>query len=186
MEGMQRRVGLVLAALGVVLLATATYGFGSIVADRAVDVQTTPDSGAYLGISGAENTPQVGPDSSTDVLTLTNNFQSDLTQVSVTISSVTADSVTAADLEADGPDTIDTGKQGAASLRCADDSNVQESDGVDVTLAIAASGESVSVDTTETVRVNVDCLEPTPTPTDTSTPTPTPTATPTSTPTTTP
>ncbi|WP_276260836.1 hypothetical protein [Haloglomus litoreum] len=159
MEGLRRRAGLVLIAVGVVLLATATYGFSSIAADRTVDVGTTPDSGAYLGIteSGAGEV-NVSRSPSPDVLDLTNNFEGDLSRVSVAVASTDGTAVGPADLEATGPQSIAVGATGSVSLQCASDSDAEE-DAVTVTVEITATGEGVSVETSEAVTLDVDCKE---------------------------
>jgi hypothetical protein len=160
MEGMQRRVGLVLVAVGVILLATATYGFGSIVADRSVNVGVSSDNGAYLGIeeTGAQEV-NVSTTPAPAVLDLTNNFESDLTQVTVEVSSTDGSTVLADDLEATGPSTLGTTEgTKSVSLQCADASDAEE-DNVRVTIDITASGSGVSVDTSEAVTIDVDCNE---------------------------
>ena len=172
MSTFQRRLGLLVAAIGVLVLASATYGFGSIAADRIVNVQTASDETALLSIENvADDGITVRTATSGDAnqtLRLTNNFESDLDTLDVRITDVSG-SVAPGDLSVDVAERLGTGETATVGLYCDGPNGVQSDGTVTVTVAISGSGDDISVETSETIAgVTVSC------PTE-STPTPTPT-----------
>ena len=172
MSQFQRRLGLVVAAVGVLILASATYGFGAITADRMVDIGTADDQNALLGIEDmtSDQTVVDGIDANdpTPILELTNTFESNLDSVSVTVESVEG-GVDAENLSLVAPTSLGTGTENAETvgLYCAGENGAAGT--VDVTFDISGTGEGVSVETDQTVTgIGVEC-PPTSTPTTTST-----------------
>lgn len=180
MSQFQRRLGLLVAAIGVVVLASATYGFGAITADRVADIGTANDENALLGIEDVTSDETVVTSTQsnqpTPILELTNTFESDLDSVSVTVRTVEGD-VGAENLSLVAPSSLGTGSSNAekVGLYCTDENGAAGT--VEVTFDITGTGEGLSVETSQTVAdIGVDC-PPAPTPTPTPSPTPAPSTT---------
>jgi hypothetical protein len=135
MNATTRRLGLVLAAAGVLLLATATYGFGSLVADRTLGVDTSADDEAYLQYAAPTPVVVDGAGSDPVAFTLDNTFDEPLA-VEVTLTGTGADAVAV-----DGPDELPVDDPAAFSLRCDAATNTT----TDLTVTVEASGESTDV-----------------------------------------
>ncbi|MFC7226407.1 hypothetical protein N0B31_03250 [Salinirubellus salinus] len=161
MKDLQRRAGLVLAAVGVLLLASATYGVTSLAADRAVDIGTASDDSALLSIDDVgTGTVANGAteDDAVTVLKLTNTFESPLDTLGVTIDSVGDTNVDRSDLSVTHPTSLGTGSTESVGLYCSGSNDVQSDGTTTVTFDIVGSGEGVSIETSEEVSgVEVDC-----------------------------
>jgi hypothetical protein len=161
MNDFQRRAGLVLAAVGVLILASATYGVTSLAADRTVNIGTASDDTALLSIDDVGDgavTNAAAEGDATTVVVLTNTFESSLDSVSVTIDSVDDANVSEGDLSVTHPTSLGTGLTGSAGLYCTTTNGVQSDGTASVTLVITGSGEGVSIETSEEVTgVTVDC-----------------------------
>lgn len=136
MNATTRRLGLVLAAAGVLLLATATYGFGSLVADRTLGVDTSDDDEAYLQYDAAAPLVVDGTGSDSVAFTLNNTFDEPLA-VEVTLAGPGADAVAVG-----GPEELPVDDAAAFSLRC---DSAATNTTTDLTVTVEASGESTDV-----------------------------------------
>ncbi|KAB7517944.1 hypothetical protein [Halosegnis rubeus] len=126
-------------------LSVGTGSFTALNADRNVDIGTTDDDSAYVGIAY---------DAATGDLQLTNNFGTLLTVTEVeTPASIVTDSV---------PNELAAGASETVALSCAD--STQSPAG---TVTVTADGEDVSVEVTR--DVTIDCETATATPTETAT-----------------
>lgn len=126
-------------------LALGTGSFTALNAERNVDIATTNDDSAYLGISY---------DASSDELQLTNNFETPLTVTNIeTPASITA---------GNAPDELSVDAFTTVSLSC---SSTAESTSATGPVTVDADGEGVSVEVTQ--EVTVDCETATSTPTST-------------------
>lgn len=122
------------------ILSVGTGSFTALTADRDVDIGTTSDDSAYLGISY---------DETSEDLQLTNNFETPLTVTDVeTPTSIAADGI---------PSNLPVGESKAVALSCADDSQ-----SVTASVTVTAEGDDVSVEVTQ--DVTVDCETTTATP----------------------
>lgn len=152
MDRFQRRLGILLAALGVVVLASATVGFTSVAVDRLADVTTASDQNANLGLveNDDPSNATVTRSSPSDVLDVTNRFGQSLTDVSVTGNK--------SYLAVTEPASIDSGATEVVTLSCASGASATPGEvAVALDVSVASSDESVSVTTTEVVTVDVDC-----------------------------
>lgn len=148
MSAKVRRLGLVLAAVGVLVLATATYGFGSIVADRTLSVTTENDDAAYLGYAH-EDSIIVQSSSSTSAFSLTNQFNE---RLDVTVS---LDASTQEYLSITGPATLETSAIESYELQC---DSVESTEPIDVTVNIEAAGDSTGFTMERTLQgVDIQC-----------------------------
>lgn len=158
MDDFKRRLGLLLAAVGVLVLASATYGVSSIAADRIADVGTTSDDAAYLAIEeeGSVTVDETRPPGAL-ALTLTNGFDSPLNDLTATVVAVSG-GIDPGDLVVDAPESLDVGTSGEVGLFCATESGVSSSGPVSVTVDIEGSGDGVSITTSETIDgVDISC-----------------------------
>lgn len=131
------------------MLATATYGFGSIVADRSMGVDTTSDDGAYLQYE-AEQGIVVTENDSTVAFHLTNDL-TEAVELTVTTTGTASDTVTVT-----GPDTLAAGATGDYEFSCGP---VTSATGSAVTVEVEATGASTDVTMTREVDPErVDCV----------------------------
>jgi hypothetical protein len=136
MSATTRRLGLVLVAAGVLLLATATYGFGSLVADRTLGVATSDDDEAYLQYDAADTLVVDGTGSDPVAFTLNNTFDEPLA-ANVTLSGPESGAVAVA-----GPENLPVDDAAAFSLSC---SSTTTNTTTDLTVTVEAYGESTDV-----------------------------------------
>jgi hypothetical protein len=165
MTNLRRRAGLLLVALGVLVLASTTYGVTSIVADRVTDVQTAGQDEAYLSLASSSSCdPGCTVDETTggtSVLIVANRFEQRLDSVTVEVVGTSGSTVGADDLKTSPVDRLsprgETGDSADVALRCAE-ANGEIEDDLDVDVRVEASGTDVSVEATTTLTgVDVDC-----------------------------
>lgn len=159
MNDFQRRVGLLLAAVGVLVLASATYGVSTIAADRIADVGTASDDTAYLSIDEASSSTVDGtsPGTAARALTLTNEFQTALRTLEVSIVAV-GGQLTPGDLALAAPESLTAGASGDVSIYCAAENGATSSGPISVTIDIEGSGDGATIATDETIDgVDVAC-----------------------------
>lgn len=130
-------------ALAIGVIVTLTLGTGSFsTTDAARDVTIETNDDAYLDVESADS-PSVdaGNSSTVDLLTLTNEFETELESISVTTGH---DNVSALSYD----ETLATGASTtlSAEVTCGPDP-------LTVDLDVTAEGEDVSVETTEEITV---------------------------------
>jgi len=127
------------AAIGMVL---GSAGFSATDADRGVEVSVVDDEEAYLGVETVG--PVVANESSTAVV-YENGFDAELTDLSVNVVSTDpgVDVVVA-----DAPERLDAGE--SAPVDVVVESESVGLDSVEIQLAVTASGEGVSIETSRT------------------------------------
>jgi len=82
---MTRRVWLLGVALALLLTLQGTSGYTAVAGDRSVQIAVAPDDQAYLGVDSEDRTLPVGHNEDVQLLTLTNNAPTRLTDVQVRI-----------------------------------------------------------------------------------------------------
>lgn len=150
----RRRRWLVLLFGTALVLATATGGFTSGRADRAVEVAVAPDADAYLGVTSESPVAlSSGEHAAVALLTLHDQFAVSLTDLAVTLTEGDASATPSVTLNAT-PDTLDPGGSGTvtADVDCGAGGNAE-----DVAVAVNATGPGVSVSLSRDVAV--DCSE---------------------------
>lgn len=167
------QIGVVLIAVGVLVVVAPTGAFDGTTADRGIGVETAGDeSDALLGLERDYDGTIIeydsgdiftGPtDVSADVAAVTNNLDEDWSEIDAEVTSVIwADGVDNRVLQvADSPDALDSGSQGQIELECsrevsgsADDAMV----GIDITAGGDGSSVSVDRDSFTVTGIQFDC-----------------------------
>ncbi|AUX08760.1 hypothetical protein AArcSl_1125 [Halalkaliarchaeum desulfuricum] len=140
------RLSVLFAVLGILLLVAGTGGFSAMTADRGVDVSVVPDDEAYVGIEKVGD--QVYEDDRIHLLTITNQFASEMDELSVTVDGESDVIVTG--LVKPGETSLSPGERTNVTAEC-----TRTTERGSVELDITGEAGAASFDITR--EIDVDC-----------------------------
>ncbi len=142
-----RRAVLVAVAVALLVSVGPTGAFSAVEAERGVHVAVVPDSEAYLAVESAERDLANGTNEDVPLLGLENQFPSDLTTVSATVTETSL----VEDGSVETPDGLGVGEHGevTATVVCDGDGETAE-----LTVKVETTGSGVAVELRRTVHVS--------------------------------
>lgn len=152
-------LGVVLVVAGAVVLIGPTFGFSTLAADRAVDLQTADGPGAFVGLDAIENVEIEGQNDPETVITLENNLP---TETTYTFDATIPDGLTVSDeSDIDPGETLTLGTEDEPAefiLECDGPSGEQDDSAwVSLTVEEASAGSVQVYDATAGTEISYDC-----------------------------
>jgi len=144
---------LVAAALALVS-ATATGGYGSVEADRGLDVSVAADDRAYLGVDSTDRSVPAGGATDVTVLTLENRFADRLGSIDVAVGG--DDPTPPVAQTTTGPAELRAGESGGVTVTVACDNGTASHRTETWTVTVVAAGQGAAVELARSVDITCE------------------------------